>query len=297
MTESLISRDDANREALAAFVASHPRLAVLTGAGVSTASGIPDYRDGGGAWKRPPPMEHGVFMATHAARQRYWARALLGFRTLQAARPNAAHLALAQLEAQGHVAGLITQNVDGLHQRAGSRRVIDLHGRADVVRCMACGARRMRHDLHAELARRNPSWLEARAVAGPDGDADLEADFSAFEVPDCTRCGDGIYKPDVVFFGDSVPRERVETAMACLHEADGLLVVGSSLMVYSGFRFAREAVRLGRPIACVNQGRTRADEFYALKIEAAAGDTLVALGEALVGTSASESRRVSRPPA
>ncbi|SDJ02322.1 NAD-dependent protein deacetylase [Billgrantia gudaonensis] len=297
MTESVISRDQVGREALAAFVASHPRLAVLTGAGVSTASGIPDYRDGAGDWKRPPPMEHGVFMASHAARQRYWARALLGFRTLQGARPNAAHRALARLEALGHVVGLITQNVDGLHQRAGSRRVIDLHGRADMVRCMSCGARRMRHDLHAELARRNPSWLDTRAVSGPDGDADLEADFSAFEVVDCTRCGDGIYKPDVVFFGDSVPRQRVAAAMACLHEADALLVVGSSLMVYSGFRFAREAARLSRPIACVNQGRTRADDLYALKIEASAGETLVALSEALVVTSTGESRRISRPPA
>ncbi|WP_163558983.1 NAD-dependent protein deacetylase [Halomonas sp. NO4] len=296
MTEPVIPRDDIHREALAAFVAHHPRLAVLTGAGVSTASGIPDYRDDGGAWKRPPPMEHGVFMASHAARQRYWARALLGFRTLQAARPNAAHHALARLEALGHVVGVITQNVDGLHQRAGSRRVIDLHGRAEVVRCMGCGARRMRYDLHAELARRNPAWLEARAAAGPDGDADLEADFSAFEVPSCTRCGDGIYKPDVVFFGDGVPRERVAAAMACLHEADALLVVGSSLMVFSGFRFAREAARRGTPIACVNQGRTRADALYALKVEAAAGTTLARLVEGL-GESRGEADVATQPPA
>ncbi|TFH87804.1 NAD-dependent protein deacetylase [Billgrantia azerbaijanica] len=272
-------------QTLAAFVARHPRLAVLTGAGVSTDSGIPDYRDRGGAWKRPPPMEHQVFMASHAARQRYWARALLGFRTLQAARPNAAHRAIARLEALGHVVGVITQNVDGLHQRAGSRRVIDLHGRADVVRCMGCGAQRMRHALHDELARRNPAWLEARAAAGPDGDADLECDFSGFEVPSCTRCGDGIWKPDVVFFGDSVPRARVAAAMACLAEADALLVVGSSLMVYSGFRFAREAARRGLPIACVNLGRTRADALYTVKVEAPAGEALAALGEVCGGFS------------
>ncbi len=271
-------------EALAAFVSRHPRLAVLTGAGVSTASGIPDYRDDGGDWKRPPPMQHQVFMASHAARQRYWARALVGFRTLQEARPNAAHTALARLEALDHVSGVITQNVDGLHQQAGSRRVIDLHGRADIVRCMSCGARRMRHDLHAELAACNPHWQEAGARAGPDGDADLEADFSGFRVPGCSRCGDGIYKPDVVFFGDSVPRATVEAAFALQGESDALLVVGSSLMVFSGYRFARAAARQGQPIACLNLGRTRADDLYSLKVRASA-DALVTLCEQLEGGS------------
>ncbi|WP_046078493.1 NAD-dependent protein deacetylase [Halomonas sp. HG01] len=271
----------ADLEALAAFVASTPRLAVLTGAGVSTASGIPDYRDDGGDWKRSPPMQHGVFMGSQAARQRYWARALIGFRTLQEARPNEAHDALAWLEAEGRVIGIITQNVDGLHRRAGSRRVIELHGRADLVRCMGCGATRMRHDLHAELARHNPDWLDTGARAGPDGDADLEADFAGFSVPDCTRCGDGIWKPDVVFFGDSVPRPRVDEAFALLEEADGLLVVGSSLMVYSGFRFAREAARAGKPLACLNLGLTRADDLYTLKVTAVAEAGLAALVETL----------------
>lgn len=257
-------------DALAAFVTAHPRLAVLTGAGVSTASGIPDYRDDRGAWKRSPPMQHQVFMESQAARQRYWARALIGFRALQEATPNSAHRALARLEALGHVSGVITQNVDGLHQRAGSRRVIDLHGRADRVRCMGCGARRRRDALHAELEARNPAWLTARAEAGPDGDADLETDFSTFRVPSCARCGDGIYKPDVVFFGDSVPRTVVEAAFTLLADSDALLVVGSSLMVFSGYRFARAAARDGRPIACLNRGRTRADELYALKVEASA---------------------------
>ncbi|MDR5868457.1 NAD-dependent protein deacetylase [Halomonas koreensis] len=263
------------------FVARTPRLAVLTGAGISTASGIPDYRDDRGDWKRSPPMRHQAFMGSHGARQRYWARALIGFRALQEARPNAAHQALARLEAAGHVAGVITQNVDGLHRRAGSRRVIDLHGRADLVRCMGCGATRMRHDLHAELARCNPDWLETGARAGPDGDADLEADFADFRVPACTRCGDGIWKPDVVFFGDSVPRERVDAAFALLAEAEGLLVVGSSLMVYSGFRFAREAARAGKPLACLNLGRTRADDLYTLKVAAGAEAGLTAVAEAL----------------
>jgi len=292
--ESTAAMTGHDLDALAAFFERYPRLTVLTGAGVSTASGIPDYRDHRGDWKRPPPMQHQVFMASHAARQRYWARALVGFRTLQQASPSLAHQALARLESLGHVGGIITQNVDGLHQRAGSRRVIDLHGRADMVRCMGCGARRMRHDLHAELADRNPAWVATAAHAGPDGDADLEADFSAFRVPDCTRCGDGIWKPDVVFFGDSVPRATVEAAFTRLAHSDGLLVVGSSLMVFSGFRFAREAARRGQPIACLNLGRTRADELYTLKLQASA-DSLVALCELLEGGGAS--RGLSRLPA
>ncbi|MEQ6917686.1 NAD-dependent protein deacetylase [Halomonas aquatica] len=293
MRTSTLAVKDHDLEALLAFFDRHPRLAVLTGAGISTASGIPDYRDDHGDWKRPPPMQHQVFMASHAARQRYWARALVGFRTLQEASPNAAHAALARLEALGKVNGVITQNVDGLHQRAGSRRVIDLHGRADRVRCMSCGTRRMRHDLHAELADRNPHWQQVGARAGPDGDADLEADFSAFRVPGCTRCGDGIYKPDVVFFGDSVPRANVEAAFALLGESDALLVVGSSLMVFSGFRFARAAAREGRPIACLNLGRTRADDLYTLKVEAPA-DALSSLCETLEGDACPA---VSRRPA
>ncbi|GED23550.1 NAD-dependent protein deacetylase [Halomonas halmophila] len=266
---------------LMAFMVETPRLTVLTGAGISTASGIPDYRDDQGDWKRSPPMQHQVFMASHAARQRYWARALVGFRTLNQAQPNAAHQALARLEGQGSVAGIITQNVDGLHQRAGSRRVIDLHGRADMVRCMSCGATRPRQDLHDELGALNPQWLALGAHAAPDGDADLERDFSDFRVPACTGCSEGIWKPDVVFFGDSVPRHTVEEAFALLDESSGLLVVGSSLMVYSGYRFARRAARAGQPLACLNLGRTRADELFAVKVSASAEDGLAALAERL----------------
>lgn len=264
-------------DALISFAVSHPRLAVLTGAGISTASGIPDYRDARGDWKRSPPMPHQEFMARHAARQRYWARALVGFRALSEARPNQAHLALARLETLGRVSGVITQNVDGLHQFAGSRRVIDLHGRADRVRCMACDALRMRHDLHAELAQHNPTWLTSGAQIGPDGDADLETDFSTFRVPDCRRCGDGIWKPDVVFFGDNVPAPRVASAFELLEESDALLVVGSSLMVYSGLRFPRAAARVGKPIACLNLGRTRADDLFTVKAEMPADQGLMAL--------------------
>ncbi|EWH02410.1 NAD-dependent protein deacetylase [Halomonas sp. BC04] len=265
------------------FLTRHPKLAVLTGAGVSTESGIPDYRDASGAWKCAPPMQHQQFMSSHAARQRYWARALVGFRTLHRARPGIAHTALAQLEAEGLVAGVITQNVDGLHQKAGSRRVIDLHGRAEQVRCMACGALRMRHDLHAELAECNPHWLDRRAAARPDGDADLEGDFSDFQVPGCRRCSQGVWKPDVVFFGDSVPGDRVARARAMIDEASALLVVGSSLMVYSGYRFARQAASANKPIACLNLGHTRADALYSLKVEAPVGKTLDTVVATLTG--------------
>ncbi|NIC06952.1 NAD-dependent protein deacetylase [Billgrantia bachuensis] len=276
-------------ERLREFMVQHTRLTVLTGAGVSTDSGIPDYRDDTGAWKCAPPMQHRQFMTSHAARQRYWARALVGFRTLHRARPGDAHRALARLEEAGGVRGLITQNVDGLHQKAGSRCVIDLHGRAEQVRCMSCGALRMRHDLHAELAERNPFWLKIEAEVRPDGDADIETGFADFEVPSCRRCGQGIWKPDVVFFGDSVPSERVARARAMVDEAEALLVVGSSLMVYSGYRFVRQAHASGKPIACLNLGRTRADALYSLKLEAPIGKVLAAA----VATATGEGRAAS----
>jgi NAD-dependent SIR2 family protein deacetylase len=261
--------------ALEAFIQRYSRLAVLTGAGVSTECGIPDYRDAQGAWKRSPPVQHRAFMSSLATRQRYWARSLLGFRAIENARPGPGHRALARLEAAGRVSAVITQNVDGLHQRAGSRRVIDLHGRAEMVRCMRCGAQRMRYHLHDELARCNPDWLSLEAPVGPDGDADLDGlDFSSFRVLDCGRCGGGVLKPDVVFFGDSVPRARVEAAFAALEQADALLVAGTSLMVYSGYRFARRAAQDGKPIACLNRGHTRADALYELKVEAPVGQTL-----------------------
>lgn len=274
----MLDEDNQEIEALTEFVANHSRLFVLTGAGVSTDSGIPDYRDARGDWKRPPPVSHQAFMGSRRVRQRYWARSLVGFRALTNAHPGQAHRALAALERQSRITSLVTQNVDGLHQRAGARRVIDLHGQADVVKCMHCGATMMRHALHDELARRNPSWLSLTAEVGPDGDADLDGyDFSSFEVPGCHRCRIGILKPDVVFFGDNVPKPRVEQAFAALDDASGMLVVGSSLMVYSGYRFARHAARTGKPIACVNLGATRADALYELKVTAAIGPALTAM--------------------
>jgi NAD-dependent SIR2 family protein deacetylase len=252
--------------ALTEFIARHSRLFVLTGAGCSTDSGIPDYRDAEGEWKRAQPVMFQPFMSDPRTRQRYWARSLIGWRYFQRAKPNAAHLALAELERQGRVELLVTQNVDCLHDAAGSENVVDLHGRLDRVRCMSCEQRMPRSEFQEELHARNPSWAELEAREAPDGDADLESrDFSSFDVPACSYCG-GVLKPDVVFFGESVPRDRVERAMAGLAQADAMLVVGSSLMVYSGYRFAQAAAEGGKPIAAVNLGRTRADHLLDLKL-------------------------------
>jgi NAD-dependent SIR2 family protein deacetylase len=259
---------DRAARALVEFIERHPRLFVLTGAGCSTDSGIPDYRDEAGEWKRPTrPIMIQDFLANVRARKRYWARSLVGFRRMRAARPNDAHHSLAHLERRGHVAQLVTQNVDGLHQAAGSGDVIDLHGRVDVVRCLQCERRIAREQLQAEMERRNPAFAALDGFDAPDGDADLEGiAFDAFEVPNCDEC-DGLLKPDVVFFGENVPRDRVYRAMAAIETSDAMLVVGSSLMVYSGYRFAKAMADAGKPIAAVNLGRTRADDLLALKIE------------------------------
>lgn len=252
--------------ALSDFIERHAKLFVLTGAGCSTASGIPDYRDADGTWKRGRPIMLQDFLAHEHARKRYWARSVVGWRRMRTAQPNAAHHALAALEAQGRVELLVTQNVDGLHKAAGSRNVVDLHGRINVVRCMACGRRIARERVQDELVARNPAFAALDAIEAPDGDAALEGiDFAAFDVPHCAACG-GLLKPDVVFFGESVPAERVQRAFAAAERADAMLVVGSSLMVYSGFRFAKAMAERAKPIAAVNLGRTRADDVVALKI-------------------------------
>jgi NAD-dependent SIR2 family protein deacetylase len=254
-------------DALHSFLEHHRRLFILTGAGCSTESGIPDYRDRRGDWKRKPPVMFRDFMDDARTRARYWARSLLGWPHFQAARPNLAHHALMTLERRGQVELLATQNVDRLHQLAGSREVEDLHGRLDAVRCMSCEYRVPRAQLQLELQLRNPHWSALIADLAPDGDAELEAlDFSSFQVPACARCN-GVLKPDVVFFGESVPAERVRRCMRALLDADAMLVIGSSLMVYSGFRFVQAAAEAGRPIAAINLGVTRADALLTLKIE------------------------------
>lgn len=251
--------------ALREFIEAHPHLLILTGAGCSTASGIPDYRDDNGEWKHPRPVQFQEFVREPAVRQRYWGRGVIGWRRIAGARPNATHRALARLESLGLARHLITQNVDGLHQRAGSRRVIDLHGRLDRVRCLQCDASFRREVIQREMELLNPEWQVAGRAA-PDGDVHVEnVEYASFRSPVCLDC-DGVLKPDVVFFGENVPRDRVAAAFAELDGADALLVVGSSLMVYSGFRFARAAAEAGKPIAIVNLGRTRADELVALSI-------------------------------
>jgi NAD-dependent SIR2 family protein deacetylase len=250
------------------YVARGRRIVALTGAGCSTPSGIGDYRDEQGGWKRSPPVQMQDFVNHEAARRRYWARSMLGWPMMAQARPNSAHRALAALEAAGVVQGLVTQNVDGLHQQAGHRTVLELHGALAEVLCLTCGARQARQDLQRRLERDNAFVLGAAATAAPDGDADLadRLDLAGFSVPHCERCG-GVLKPDVVFYGDSVPRARVATAYALVESADAVLVVGSSLMVFSSFRFCRRAHELGIPLVAVNRGRTRADDWFRVKVE------------------------------
>ncbi len=270
-------------DALREFIERHARLFILTGAGCSTDSGIPDYRDAAGEWKRAQPVQFRAFMDEPLTRKRYWARSLVGWRRFGRATPNGTHLALAALERQGRVGLLVTQNVDGLHQAAGSTAVLDLHGRLDTVRWMDCDDRSAREEVQRELLVRNPDWSQLDASDAPDGDADLQGlDFAGFEVPGCPRCG-GLLKPDVVFYGESVPRQRVERAMQAVREADAMLVIGSSLMVYSGYRFAREAAAAGKPIAAVNLGRTRADDLLSLKVAESCSQALAFLLDGVAG--------------
>jgi NAD-dependent SIR2 family protein deacetylase len=235
------------------FMADHPRLFVLTGAGCSTDSGIPDYRDRDGQWKRPPPVNYAAFMQEPGTRKRYWARSLVGWRRFGTAVPNATHHALVKLEQRGQVELLVTQNVDRLHQHAGSQRVLDLHGRLDQVRCMGCEARLARNAFQQMLEHSNPEWAQLDASDAPDGDADLEGhDFQHFEVPVCPHCS-GTLKPDVVFFGESVPRERVETAGSGCRAGGRLIADGLFRLPFRRCRRARRQAdrrRYDGPHAC-----------------------------------------------
>lgn len=266
----------ADVHALRAWLDAHPRVFVLTGAGVSTASGIPDYRDTEGAWKRTPPVTWQAFTGDPATYRRYWARSHVGWPGFSASRPNAAHAALAELERRGALTTLVTQNVDALHQRAGSRDVIDLHGRLDRVVCLSCGEASPRETLQVRMTATNAGWRPRASASAPDGDADIDpAAAAGFAPPDCTVCG-GLLKPDVVFFGENVPRERYARAVAALEAADAMLAVGTSLMVYSGFRFARLARERGLPLAILNRGRTRADALATLRLDGDCGEILSA---------------------
>jgi NAD-dependent SIR2 family protein deacetylase len=252
-------------------------VVILSGAGLSTESGIPDYRGPSGRARRADPMTYQVFVGAEADRRRYWARSHLGWRTIDRAVPNAGHIAVARLEGLGLLAGIITQNVDGLHQTAGAQDVIDLHGSLARVVCLGCRQLTSRHALDRRLRLANPDWDAQVGVVNPDGDAVVAAvDIQRFRVVDCESCG-GLLKPDVVFFGENVPRPRVEDSYALVDRARALLVLGSSLTVMSGYRFARHAAKLGIPVLIVNQGPTRADPLAGLSLDAPLGRTLTAL--------------------
>jgi NAD-dependent SIR2 family protein deacetylase len=256
------------------FLEAHPRLVVVTGAGISAASGIPTYRDAAGRWLRAQPIQHREFVTDERQRKRYWARSISGWPAVRDARPNRAHIAFSELERQGRVELLITQNVDRLHQRAGSRKVTDLHGRLDQVQCLGCACRYSRESIQQRLLGDNPHIQPGARTTLPDGDADVACHLlDGLKVPGCKNCG-GILKPDVVFFGDNVPSQTVERCMAALERADALLAAGSSLQVWSGFRFCKRAAELGRPLMIINPGQTRADPLATVKLHAECGPLL-----------------------
>ena len=259
---------------------------VLTGAGVSTASGIPDYRGPEGSWRRHRPMTYQEFRHDPAARHRYWARSFVGWRHIDRALPNRAHRTLAALEAAGHVAGVVTQNVDGLHAAAGTRQLVALHGDLDRVVCLNCGNVEGRSNLDERLAQANPGYLEAAALdptaVRPDGDVDLSRGWvDRFRMVGCLVCGSVELKPDVVYFGEGVPAERKERATAMLAAAAGLLVLGSSLAVMSGYRFVLDAVHDGKPVGIINQGPTRGDNRARWRWREDVGEALGDLAERL----------------
>ena len=272
---------DGQLEALERFILRSGRVLVLTGAGCSTESGIPDYRGPGGLWKDHKPIQYQEFIRSLDKRRRYWARSMVGWRSFARATPNPTHQALAWLEAQGQIDAILTQNVDRLHHAAGSQQVIELHGTNHQVRCLACNLRLTREELQGSLERLNAGWTAQVMAVAPDGDAALMTeDFSGFEVPECAQCG-GMLKPDVVFFGENVPPERVAQAFDWLKQADALWVVGSSLTVWSGYRFAKAAAEAGKPLAVLNIGPTRADPLASLKLEARCGELVPRLVERL----------------
>ncbi|MCK9893589.1 NAD-dependent protein deacetylase [Frankia sp. AgB32] len=259
-------------------------VAVVSGAGISTDSGIPDYRGPNGALRRHTPMTYQEFTGKPGARHRYWARSHAGWRQIARAEPNASHRAVAQLEQAALLTGVVTQNVDGLHQRAGARHVIDLHGNLARVLCPDCGQVSPRHDLDARLRVANPHFHVAGAPANPDGDVTLsEETVAGFVMVGCGDCGGNRLEPDVVFFGATVPRPRVAQAFDLVENARLLLILGSSLTVMSGYRFVLRAAELGIPVGIVNQGQTRGDSRASLRIDAPLGSVLPRLAEAMTG--------------
>ena len=257
------------------------RVVVLTGAGVSTESGIPDYRSPEALQRVRRPIHGPEFVRSAALRRRYWARSMVGWQRFREARPGAAHLALARLEAAGVITGLITQNVDRLHRHAGSARVIELHGALAETVCLDCGCIEERDPLQARMRELNPSWLDGPSPMAPDGDADLPDELiEGFVPPACVQC-DGVLKPNVVFFGHNVAKPVVEQAFAKVDEAEALLVAGTSLAVFSGYRFLLRAADRKIPIAVVNRGPVRGEERATVKVDGGTGETLAALARRL----------------
>jgi NAD-dependent SIR2 family protein deacetylase len=266
---------------LAAFLDRFSRVMVLSGAGMSTASGIPDYRDQNGMRRGKAPVQGPEFRGVEAIRRRYWARSMVGWPTLAKAIPNTGHHAIADLEAAGKISTVLTQNVDGLHQQAGSTNVIELHGNIHSVVCLDCGARFSRSFVQTLLEQANPDLIGAVGMALPDGDAQLEPDtLGQFHIPYCVQC-DGMLQPNVVFFGDGVPRARTNAAQQALAQSDALLVIGSSLSVLSGYRICRMAVEAGKPVAAINRGKTRADDLFSLKLQASSECVLPLLARSM----------------
>ncbi|WP_036323349.1 MULTISPECIES: NAD-dependent protein deacetylase [Microbispora] len=258
-------------------------VVVLSGAGLSTESGIPDYRGETGRARRADPMTYQTFVRSESARRRYWARSHLGWRQIARAAPNAGHHAVAELQDRGLLAGIITQNVDGLHQAAGAREVIELHGGLDRVVCLSCGERTSRYLLEERLRSANPRWDAEAGEINPDGDVVLtDEQVRDFRVVDCLGCG-GLLKPDVIFFGENVPPSRVRACYALTERAGTLLVLGSSLTVMSGYRFVRHAAERAIPVAIVNRGATRGDAHALVALDAPLGATLTALLSGLGG--------------
>jgi NAD-dependent SIR2 family protein deacetylase len=252
-------------------------VVVLTGAGLSTESGIPDYRGPDGK-RRVTPMTYGEFVASAENRRRYWARSYVGWRRFAAAGPNRGHEVVAALQHAGHVRTLITQNVDGLHQSAGARDVLELHGNLERVLCLQCGDRSRRVELDTRLREANPDFEVAVGEIRPDGDVVLPEDAVArFHPPRCLVCGSDQLKPDVVFFGESVPKPLVAQCFAEVEACDGLVVLGSSLQVMSGYRFVRRAAAHGIPVAIVTRGASRGDGEATIRVDAALGATLTEL--------------------
>jgi NAD-dependent SIR2 family protein deacetylase len=258
------------------------RVVVLSGAGLSTESGIPDYRGATGSLRRHTPMTYQEFVGSEDSRRRYWARSHLGWRTITRAEPNAGHLAVASLCAAGHVSAVITQNVDGLHRAAGTPDAVELHGSLDRVVCLGCGQTSPREELDRRLRAANPDFQEVSTRINPDGDVDLADELVGdFRLVACAACGSGVLKPDVVFFGENVPKPRVQRCYDLLDESRALLVLGSSLTVMSGLRFVRYAAKNDQPIAIVNQGGTRGDSYAAVRLDLPLGLALTQLADRL----------------